>query len=196
MQQAQQQAHLKNMPIVFDPAGAGASTLRTSACRYFLKTGVNVLRANASEILALYHDQFSSAGIDSQHNSLEAMLAGKALSTKYNCIVIISGASDLIIQQEKVVTLSHGTPLFAQVTGMGCALGSVIAAFLATADSDYFSACLHAVACFTIAGEIAEKKSCGPGSFQMQFLDALSNLSHTDLNQLNLKEITCSIGCN
>ncbi len=196
MQQAQQEARLNNMPIVFDPVGVGASTLRTSACRHFLKTGVSVLRANASEILALYHDQFPSSGIDSQHNSFEAMFAGKALSKKYNCIVIISGPSDLIIQQEKIVTLSHGTPLFTRVTGMGCALGSVIAAFLAAAGPDPFSACIYAVACFTIAGEIAEKKSTGPGSFQMAFLDALFNLSHTDLNPLTLEEIRCSTDCN
>jgi hydroxyethylthiazole kinase len=43
------------------------------------------------------------------------------------------------------------------------------------------TAAVHAMAVMGIAGELAAEKSAGPGSLQMQFLDALFNLEKADI---------------
>src|SRR5262245_36497463 len=50
-------AKLKNIPIILDPVGAGASKLRTTAAKN-LFAFANIIRGNASEILCLSQEQF------------------------------------------------------------------------------------------------------------------------------------------
>ncbi len=65
------------------------------------------------------------------------------------------------------------------VTGTGCLLGAVLAAFIGSSDRSDDLACLtEAMTVYNVAGEIAEKvaKGKGVGSFQVAFLDALSQM--------------------
>ena len=44
VQLAQKEAKKKNIPIIFDPVGAGASSYRTQSARSILETGINILK--------------------------------------------------------------------------------------------------------------------------------------------------------
>ena len=60
------------VPIILDPVGAGATTLRTKAAQRILaETRVSVVRGNASEILALAGGSSKSRGVDAA-DSVEA----------------------------------------------------------------------------------------------------------------------------
>jgi len=63
-----------------------------------------------------------------------------------------------------------------QMTGTGCMLAAMIAAFVAC-EKDFFLATVAAVAGFGIAGEKAAEKSIGPGTFKVAFLDSLYSLT-------------------
>lgn len=64
-----------------------------------------------------------------------------------------------------------------RVTGVGCALGAVMAACAATADPLEAAACASAL--FAAGGERAAASNPGPGSFAVGFLDALAALAST-----------------
>ena len=63
----------------------------------------------------------------------------------------------------------------AQVTGLGCALGAIIAA-MNTVEPDPLIAAAAALDVFGAAGERAALTSRGPGSFAVAMIDALATV--------------------
>lgn len=175
----------KKLPIIFDPVGAGATIYRTETARKILATGVTIIRGNASEIMALTNSQISTKGVDSRHQSESAISAAKTLAEQYHCVVVISGATDVVVDQEKTIFIPHGTPLFTKVTGMGCSATALIGAFAAV-NANYTLAATHAMTVFSIAGEIAARKTSAPGSFYPALLDALFSMQQNELQNLNI----------
>ena len=64
----------------------------------------------------------------------------------------------------------------AKVTGMGCTSTAIIGACIAV-ESNIHLAATAAMAMMGIAGDMADKSSKGPGSFQVNFLDSLYLMS-------------------
>ncbi len=180
-----QKAALKRgIPIVLDPVGAGSSDYRTQTALKILAQGVQIIRANASEIMALIDAKASyNKGVDSMQSSINALASAKILAKKYHCIVVISGKIDFVVSATRVVSLAYGTALLTKVVGMGCSLTAMIASFL-TVNTDPFAAAVHATALMGLVAEYAEKKSTGPGSFYTQLLDSLYMIQKTDLQSL------------
>jgi len=182
--QAQEVANNLKIPIILDPVGAGASCYRTEAAKKIIECGVNIVRGNSSEILALLNSENKSKGIDSMHESSQAKTAATLIADKYNCIVAVSGEHDFIVSNNHIVTGRNGHSLLSQVTGMGCGATALIAAFAAV-NSDYFKAAIHAISALNIAAEIAQRTAFGPGSFYYSLIDALFNLEEKHLETLN-----------
>lgn len=179
-----QKAALKHgIPIVLDPVGAGSSRYRTQTALEILTQGVQIIRGNASEIMALIEVEASTKGVDSMQSSVNALTSAKILAKKYHCIVVISGKIDFVVSATDVVSLDYGTALLTKVVGMGCSLTAMIASFLAV-NTDPFAAAVHATALMGLVAEYAEKKSIGPGSFYAQLLDRLHTIQETDLQSL------------
>lgn len=165
------------IPIVFDPVGAGASKLRNDTCAQIIaECTPDIIRGNASEIMALKDASISTKGVDSTKSSTDAIHIAKQLATSLENIIVISGATDYITNGKKVISIENGSPLMGKVTGMGCTASAVIGAFTGC-NRDYLNATANAMAIMGIAGEIAEKNSKGPGSFQMNFIDALYTIN-------------------
>lgn len=180
---AQKTALQLGVPIVFDPVGAGASHYRTETAKTILAEGVQVLRGNASEIMALENSHIKTKGVDSLQTSEHALSSAITLAKKYHCTVVVSGKTDLIVNAKHAILLSYGTPLLTKVVGMGCSLTAVIASFLAV-NSDIFTACAHAVAFFGLVSELAAQKADGPGSFYSHLLDSFYTVRPFDLEPL------------
>ena len=89
---------------------------------------------------------------------------------------MVSGETDYIVTRNKVSSVNNGREIMSKVTGMGCTATSVIGASVAVED-DVHEAAVFSMALMGVAGEIAESKSNGPGSFQISFLDTLSSVS-------------------
>ncbi|UTW62674.1 hydroxyethylthiazole kinase [bacterium SCSIO 12741] len=176
MEKAMKKANELNKPIVFDPVGVGASKYRTETALKIMETyKPTVIRGNASEIMALAQLSNSTKGVDSTTSSENALEAAKELSRQLNNTIVISGATDFIVTNERLDKVTSGSPLMAKVTGMGCTATSIIGACVAV-NPDYHSAAHQAMEIMGKAGEKAEETAQGPGSFQMNFIDALHQL--------------------
>ena len=183
---AVEQANENNKPVVLDPVGCGATKLRTSTARQLAELADNlIIRGNASEIIAMAGEESQNKGVDALDSSEAALSAARALVEAYNCCVVISGETDYVVNKEATHALSNGHEMMPFVTGMGCSLSAVTGAFAAVGETTG----LAAAAIFAIAGEIAAEQSKGPGSLQMNLLDALYQLSDEEvLRRLHIKE--------
>ena len=184
---AQKLAVKLGLPIVFDPVGVGASRLRYQAAEQILQQGVHIVRGNASEILFLANKRNANAnkGVDSLHESQEAIDAARLINQRYQCCVAISGATDYVVDGQQITTSSHGSEYATRVTGMGCVSTALIGAFAAV-NPDRVSATSHAMVAFGLAQEYAAKLAQGPGTFLPHVLDGLYNLSEQPSPQLKI----------
>ncbi|WP_169240240.1 hydroxyethylthiazole kinase [Bifidobacterium olomucense] len=175
---------------VLDPVAAGIGKTRTEILRAFRAAPPTVVRGNASEIIALATmwglispDEASRpAGVESVDDVDAAVGPAKKLAQfladaapEHQAAVAVSGAVDLVTDGVQVYRLPGGSALMAKITGAGCSLGGVTATYLAVAEP--LTAALAASLLYNRAGEIAEAKAEGPGSFQVHLLDALWNLT-------------------
>lgn len=179
---AQQHVNHAHKPIVLDPAGVGASALRQDAVRRLLSNGVTVLKGNAAEILSIAGISVQSSGVDSKQGSEEALIAAHAVSHQYNCIVIISGCIDYVVEKNKLLAIHGGDPIMKCITGMGCMASAAVGAFLAV-NTDYFSASSYAMKAIAVAGETAIKQANGPGSMVACLLDQLYTMHVLTLSE-------------
>jgi hydroxyethylthiazole kinase len=174
---AGQKASQCGIPIILDPVGAGASALRTAAALRILKrTDVSVIRGNASEILSLSEDPGRSRGVDTAHAVEDAAEAALKIAADLNATLAVTGSVDLVTDGKRVVRIHNGHPMMTYVTGLGCTASATIAAFAAV-DGVPFSAAVGALAYVGICGEIAAQSASSPGSFAVQFLDALFGMT-------------------
>lgn len=175
------QARKNNIPIIFDPVGAGATTYRTQTSRELIdREPPTIIRGNASEIMALSDDKSKTKGVDSAAASDAAITTAQKLSETYKCVVCVSGQTDYIVQDKQTTKVKNGHPLMTKVTGLGCTASALCGAFAAVEKSP-FAATVKAMAVMGIAGEMAAAIAAGPGSLQTHFLDCLYRLTEDDI---------------
>ena len=180
MEQAVAAAAAHGTPWVLDPVAAGALQWRTTLALDLLALGrPAVIRGNASEILALTGGA-GGKGVDSAHTPEAALDAARALALEHHTVVAVSGPVDHLTDGERVVRVHNGHPWLTQVTGVGCALGALVAAFAAVVP-DPLIAATAATTTLTVAAESAAATSRGPGSFAVALLDDLAALSPAGL---------------
>lgn len=166
-------AKAKNVPVVLDPVGAGASRLRTDTARELIRqVRPAILRGNASEILALGADAGGARGVDAQHTVAQARQAAAALAKAHGMVVAVTGAEDYVTDGRREARVRNGHPLMARVTGTGCAASAVTGAFAAV-EPDAFHAAVAALVVFGLAGEWAAQHAQHPGSYGISLLDGL-----------------------
>lgn len=183
MRKAGRRATELGIPIILDPVGAGATTLRTSAARSILaETRVRVIRGNASEILALAGQDSQTRGVDTTHSVAEVAAAASQLAHELDVTLAVTGPIDLVTDGDRTVTITGGHYLMPFVTGAGCSASALVAAFHAV-DSDSVSAAATALAFFAVAAETAGAGTSGPGTFMIQLLDTLHNLSPEEVQE-------------
>jgi hydroxyethylthiazole kinase len=170
-------------PIILDPVGAGATAFRTETARRLLaELSPAIVRGNASEIRALAYDERSTRGVDSASQPEDAAEAADALCRRYGCVVVASGAVDLISSGGMTGRVFNGHAMMPKVTGMGCTASALAGAFAAVNPSAR-EAAVNAMAVMGIAGELAADHARGPGTFVPHFLDALYLLNESDIGE-------------
>jgi hydroxyethylthiazole kinase len=138
-----------------------------------------IVRGNASEILALAGGA-GGRGVESVDSPEEAAEVAMALADHRRSVIAVSGPTDHITDGKRTVRISNGHPLLTRVTGVGCALGALMAAFAAVVP-DAVVAAAAATATLTVAADSAAKQGRGPGSFAVALLDELALLEPTEL---------------
>ncbi len=181
MFRAAEAARKRRIPIVLDPVGAGATSYRTATARELIRTvPPEIIRGNASEIMALLEADTRTKGVDSTASSDAAVEIGRRLHGQCGAAVCISGETDYTIGRPGVIRGRNGHIMMTRVTGLGCTATALCGAFAAV-TSDPAEAAAEAMAVMGIAGEIGVARSLGPGTHQVHFLDALYNLSAEEI---------------
>ncbi len=171
----------KGKPWVLDPVGVGATPYRTRTASELAALKPTVIRANASEVLALAGAALGpTKGVDSTHGSDEAIEAAEHLATQLKTVVAVTGAVDYITDGERSLRVANGHPMMTRVTALGCTASSVVGAFLAV-ETDPLAAAAEALAVFGLAAERAAVEAAGPGSLRWRLLDHLAALDATAL---------------
>ena len=189
--------HDTGKPWVLDPVAIGIGSLRTQLLLQFKEYKPDVIRGNASEIIALAGlweleggtDLSNVRGVDSTDEVNAAKAAAVELTKWTGGAVAVSGKTDLITDGSVMIFSRGGSHFMEKITGAGCSLSGVVTVY-ATAASPLIAA-LTAAAVYNLAGNRAEKMVDGPGSFQIQFLDELHKATAEDIanNPFEMEEV-------
>lgn len=175
MREAVAGAAAASTPWVLDPVGAGGLPWRTGVARELLGTAAPaVVRANPSEVLGLAGG-VGGRGADSVDTPADAEQAARRLARDHGTVVAVSGEVDHLTDGDRLLRLGNGHVWMTRVTGVGCALGALVAACAAVTE-DALVAAGAATAAMTVAAERAAAASQGPGTFAARLLDELNAL--------------------
>lgn len=179
-------------PVILDPVGAGASKLRTqTAYRLLGKVKFTVIRGNISEIKTIALGSGTTKGVDADADdavtaeTLDRTVAfAKDLAAKTGAVIAITGATDIVADSEKAYCIFNGHPLMSTITGSGCQLTCLIAAYVTANPQMPLLATAAAACAMGLCGEKAQKRMTaldGNASYRNYLLDAVNQLTGDEL---------------
>jgi hydroxyethylthiazole kinase len=194
MLKAGKKANEISHPIVLDPVGAGASMLRTKTTFDLLENvKFTVIRGNISEIKTVYIGSGTTQGVDADvkdvitdTNLEEAVSFAKKLSERTGAVIAITGAIDIVADSESAYIIRNGHSMMSKITGTGCMLSGMIAAFVGANQDQPLLATAAAVCTMGLAGELAYKsivkENGGSSTLRSYIIDEISKMNAETLN--------------
>ena len=181
-------------PIVLDPVGAGASSLRTDTANKLIdELDITVIRGNISEIKALALGEGNTHGVDADvadaitEDNLDNVISfAKTFAEKTGDIIAITGAVDIIADAETVFVVKNGHPDLSRITGSGCQLSALVAAFITANPNNALKATAAAVVTMGLCGEKAHDRMNaldGNSTYRNYLIDAIFNLTGEELDK-------------
>jgi hydroxyethylthiazole kinase len=191
---AQETALRRGIPVLLDPVGTGCAPSRTELSTEILNRGVSIVRCNRSEANALLGLTASTRGVDASPDDAiteetldRAVSDVRALAAKYNCVMAVTGAIDLVGGTDgRVAVIRGGHEIMTKVTGSGCMLSALTAAYAGAEPNFLFEAAAAALAAYGVCGKLAYeslKPGEGCGTFAVRLFDAVGNLDVTTLHE-------------
>ncbi|WP_406659657.1 hydroxyethylthiazole kinase [Methanolobus sp. ZRKC3] len=170
-------ANEKKIPIVLDAVGVGATKFRDEmAAKILDSVSIDIIKGNYSEIAKLAGESAQTKGVEATSIDADPIKLAKEFALARSCTVVMTGVEDVVSDGEKTFVVNNGHEQMGLLVGTGCMAASVIASF-ASVSSNYAEAAKDALCYYGVAGELAAKKSNGPGSFKQNFYDEMFNLS-------------------
>ena len=185
-------------PVVLDPVGAGASRLRTdTAFRLLRDVKFTVIRGNISEIKTLASGAGTTKGVDADvadkvtEENLDSAVAfakafAKAFAAQTGAVIAITGAIDIVADAEKAYCIRNGNAMMSSITGTGCQLSALTAAFVTANPGHPLEAAAAAVCAMGLAGETAHKRLTpldGNSTYRNYIIDAIYNMTPDQLEE-------------
>ncbi len=181
---AGKKAQAMGKPIVLDPVGAGASTLRTQTATMLIEqVAPTVLRGNLSEVKALAGQAGQTRGVDvssadtaTEQNLPQVVAFAKTCAEKMNTVVAITGAIDIVADSKHAIVLRGGHAMMGKVTGTGCMLGALVTACVAANTHDVLHATATAVCMMGMCGQHAHARLTaqdGNATYRQYLIDAV-----------------------
>lgn len=176
-------AKMRGIPIVLDPVGAMASQMRLEMAQELINNGVQIIRCNYAECMALLGDKHFGHGVDAGLSCDDQGEFARQAAKKFKCVLAVTGAVDAISDGRQVILAYNGHKLLTKVTGAGCMTTSLIACGAAVSD-DYLAAAVLGITTMNIAAQKAAanlQAGEGSGTFKARLLDAVCTLRTNDL---------------
>mgnify|MGYP004552185389 CR=1 FL=1 len=194
MFRAGRRANALGHPVLLDPVGAGASDLRTSTALDLMhELHLTAIRGNISEVKTLALGSGTTKGVDADvadavtEESLPAAIRFlRDFSKQCGAIVAITGKIDLVSDGDRCYVIRNGRAEMGKVTGTGCQLSVLTAAFVAANPDKPLEAAAAAVCAMGLAGQIAHARLRpldGSGSYRTYLIDAIFNLTPDQLEK-------------
>ena len=152
-----------------------------------------MIRGNASEIRALSGNTENGKGVDAasadrvtEENVGQMVEIARECSKKMNSVVILTGTIDVVTNQEESFLVLNGHPMMKKVTGTGCQLSALTAAYVSVCPDKPLEAALAAVCAMGVAGEKAYgrmRPEDGSGSYRMYLMDGMYQLNGEELER-------------
>ena len=180
--------------VLLDPVGAGASALRTNtAVELMEKIKFTVIRGNISEIKTLALGSGTTKGVDADvadavtdANLDSAVKFVKDFAAKSGAIVAVTGAIDLVSDGTACYVIRNGRPEMGKITGTGCQLSALTAAFITANPGQPLEAAAAAVCAMGLAGEIAHARLTpldGNATYRNYIIDAIYHMTPAQLEE-------------
>lgn len=178
-------ANAYQVPVIFDPVGAGATPYRTETARQMMKeVRVSILRGNAAEVSNVIGEAWAIKGVDASGGAGDAAALAQRAAQALECVVAVTGKDDYVSDGTVTYRISNGTPLLTKVTGTGCLLSSVIGAFAAV-EKNLVQAAVSALAYYGVTAEaaVAVTGPDQPGTFQTELLNQLHRIGAEEVEK-------------
>ena len=183
MKLALKSANQKNIPVILDVCGAGATGFRDKKVAELLDAGrIDVIKGNASEIARVSGINVATKGVDSIDVDANLTEIARQLARQRNCVVVITGQIDIVTDKQKVFKIKNGHEMMAHVVGTGCMAASVIGTFAAISD-ELIEGISAGLCCYEIAAECAAETSNGPGTFKEKLFDCIFSLNSKTVDE-------------
>lgn len=181
-------------PVVLDPVGVGASIFRTNTAISLLdKVRFSVIRGNISEIKCLANAGGSTKGVDASaldkitDENLDQVIAfAKKFAAKTHAVIAITGAIDIVADENRAYVIKNGHPMMSDITGAGCMLSALCASYVTANQDRILEAVAAAVCAMGLAGEVAYTRLTvldGNAAYRSYIIDAIYNMTTDMLNK-------------
>jgi hydroxyethylthiazole kinase len=179
-------------PAVLDPVGAGASRLRTeTALRLLREVKFTAVRGNISEIKSLAVGAGTTKGVDAdaadrvtEENLPVSVRFVKEVAAGLGCVAAVTGAIDLVSDGKRCFVIRNGRPEMSGITGTGCQLSALTAAYITANPDRPLEAAAAAVCLMGLAGETGWGRMLpgdGNSTYRNRIIDAVCNMTADDL---------------
>ena len=152
-----------------------------------------VIRGNISEVKTLASGSGTTKGVDadvadkvSEENLDSAVAFAKAFAEKTGAVVAITGAIDIVADGKKAYCVRNGHPMMSSITGTGCQLSAMTAAYVTANPEHPLEAAAAAVCAMGLAGEIAHARLSaqdGNSTYRNYIIDAIYNMTPEQLEE-------------
>ncbi len=195
MLEAGKKANELSHPVVLDPVGAGASSFRTAAAFSLLENiRFSVIRGNISEIRTVATGSGTTKGVDADvsdsvndGNIEEVVQFAKDLSEKTGAVIAVTGAIDIVADSKRAYVIRNGHPLMSKISGTGCMLSAIIAAYCGADPANLLDASTSAVAMMGLCGELAHEKvikdDAGTSTYRTYIIDEISKINRATFSE-------------
>ncbi len=181
---AGKKANELNHPVTLDPVGISASNLRTNTVKRLLENiKFSVIRGNISEIKALALGEGKTYGVDASvldaitdENLEDVIKFARELSNNTGAVIVITGAIDIVTDDKTSYICRNGHSKMSDISGTGCMLSSLLAAYVCANKGEELLAALTAVTLLGVAGERADK-SKGNTSYRDAIMDEIYTMT-------------------
>ncbi len=186
MIRAGEKANVLGIPVVLDPVGIGALSIRLGTFHRLLeRVKISVIKGNMSEIKTAAGYDAKSKGVDSCEDMTGGLKIARELASKQDCIVAVTGARDIVADSDRALLIKNGHQMLSEVTGTGCMVGSLIGACCGVSKNTFLAA-VAGILLMDIAGEKAYRllqENDGIGTFKTRLFDSLYNLTADNLQK-------------
>lgn len=194
MKKAGVTANKHHIPVLLDPVGIGASKLRQRYVHELMDNiHFDVIRGNISEIKALYQNS-STKGVDAysidvitSDNIDQVVSFIKEVAQMYHCIIAVSSAIDIVADENKAYVIYNGHAMMSRITGSGCMLSGLCAAFMSVNKDNMLDAIALSFMYNDIAGEMAYEKMIeyhtGNSTYRHDLIDAIYLMNAHDIRE-------------